>query len=115
MFLANSAAMQSTGLGGSPGPYELYRIFGLNDRQIAIIKNATPKREYYVTGPDGCRKVSLQLSPIELAIAGGTSQPDVEEIRSLLRRHGDGWLTEWLAAKGIAWDGGVQRREVAYA
>jgi type IV secretory pathway VirB4 component len=58
VFLANSAAMQSTGLGGSPGPYELYRIFGLNDRQIAIIKNATPKREYYVTGPDGCRKAA---------------------------------------------------------
>ena len=58
IFLPNPAAMQSTDDLRTPGPKELYRMFGSNDRQIALIRDAVPKRDYYVTGPDGCRKVA---------------------------------------------------------
>jgi type IV secretory pathway VirB4 component len=112
IFLPNPAAMQSTDDLRTPGPKELYRMFGLNDRQIALIRDAVPKREYYVTGPDGCRKVSLGLSALELAISGATSETDVLAVREAYQRHGDRWLTEYLGGLGIDYQ---TSREAAYA
>ena len=110
----NPAAMQSTDDLRTPGPKELYRMFGLNDRQIALIRDAVPKRDYYVTGPDGCRKVSLGLSALEIAIAGATSETDVLAVREAYQHHGDRWLTEYLAGLGIDYQT-IPGREVAYA
>jgi type IV secretion system protein VirB4 len=104
IFLANPAAMQSTGDPRAPGPLELYRQFGLNDRQIRIIQHAIPKREYYVTGQDGCRKISLGLSRLELAILGATSEPDVLGVIAARRQYGDRWLPEYLAERGVPYD-----------
>jgi type IV secretion system protein TrbE len=115
IFLSNPQAMQSTGSFQQPGPYELYRTFGLNDRQIGIIQNAVPKREYYVTGPDGNRKISLGLSPLELAVCGATSEADVGIVRQLYRTHGDRWLSAYLADKGIPYEAGAKPQEVIYA
>lgn len=106
IFLPNPAATQH-------GSYELYRSLGLNDRQVGMISHGTPKREYYVTGPDGYRMVSLGLGPLEMAIAGATGEPDVEAVRDAMRRHGGDWLRHFLAAKGVAY--GAPAREQAYA
>jgi type IV secretion system protein VirB4 len=114
IFLPNPAAMQSTDDLRTPGPKELYRMFGLNDRQIALIRDAVPKRDYYVTGPDGCRKVSLGLSALEIAIAGATSETDVLAVREAYQRHGDRWLTEYLGGLGIDYRT-TPGMEVAYA
>jgi type IV secretion system protein TrbE len=114
IFPPNPAAMQSTDDLRTPGPKELYRMFGLNDRQIALIRDAVPKRDYYVTGPDGCRKVSLGLSALEIAIAGATSETDVLTVRETYQKHGDRWLTEYLSSKGIAYDAQAAK-EFAYA
>ena len=114
IFLPNPAAMQSTDDLRTPGPKELYRMFGLNDRQIALIRDAVPKRDYYVTGPDGCRKVSLGLSTLELAIAGATSETDVLAVREAYQHHGDRWLTEYLGGLGIDYQT-IPGREAAYA
>jgi type IV secretion system protein VirB4 len=114
IFLPNPAAMQSTDQKGNPGPYELYRTLGLNDRQIRLIQSATPKRDYYVTGPDGCRMVSLGLGPLELAIAGATGEPDANLVRDLVRQYGDDWLHHFLAGKGVSY-GHQSQRETAYA
>jgi type IV secretion/conjugal transfer VirB4 family ATPase len=96
IFLPNPAAMQ-------PSSADLYRSLGLNDRQISHIQTGIAKREYYVTGPDGCRMVSLGLGDLELAIAGATSEPDVLAVNAAVARHGDDWLRHFLAGKGVAY------------
>lgn len=104
IFLPNPAAMQTTGDPRVPGPKEFYRLFGLNDRQIEIIRNARRKRDYYVTGPDGCRLISLGLSKLELAVAAATDESDVAEVRDLHRKYGDRWLPVFLANRGIDYE-----------
>lgn len=108
IFLPNPAANQ-------PVPYELYKQFGMNDRQIEIIRSAIRKRDYYVTGPDGCRKVSLGLSDLELAVVGATSEVEVGEVREAIRRYGDQWLSRYLADLGISYGNTTAVPEVAYA
>jgi type IV secretion system protein TrbE len=107
IFLPNPAAMQS-------GSVELYRGLGLNDRQIGLIQRAQPKRDYYVTGPDGQRMVSLGLGPLELAIAGATSETDIGIVRESIRRHGKDWLRHFLAGKGVTYSPEAIQ-EMAYA
>jgi type IV secretion system protein TrbE len=104
IFLPNPQARQSNGQSAHsvPGPYELYQMFGLNDNQISIIAEAVPKLEYYVTGPDGCRKVALGLGPLEMAVCGATSEPDANAVRAWRLSHGDGWLRPYLQSKGVA-------------
>ena len=103
IFLPNPRARQSTKLADNPGAYELYQVFGLNDNQIDIIRDATEKEHYYVTGPDGARLISLGLSPLELAVAGATSDDDVSAVKALYATYGKDWLRHHLAAKGIAY------------
>ncbi|NMU81881.1 conjugal transfer protein TrbE, partial [Vibrio parahaemolyticus] len=38
-----------------------YHQFGLNDKQIDLLKNAVRKRDYYVHQPTGSRLVDLSL------------------------------------------------------
>ena len=96
IFLPNPAASQ-------PSSAELYRALGLNDRQISQIQTGVAKREYYITGPDGCRMVSLGLGDLELAIAGATGEADVLAVNAAIARHGDDWLRHFLAGKGVAY------------
>lgn len=44
-----------------PGTREFYERLGFNERQIEIVSSATPKREYYVTSPDGRRLFDMAL------------------------------------------------------
>lgn len=83
----------------------LYRDLGLNDREIAIIAGATPKRDYYVSSPLGRRLVRLDLGPVALAFLGSpegltldTMRPRVERLAGEV---GDGWPAEWLAEHGL--------------
>jgi type IV secretion system protein VirB4 len=103
IFLPNPQAKQRTDLAGNPGSYELYRILGLNDNQIEIIQTSVPKEHYYVTGPDGARLTTLGLSPLELAVAGATSDDDVTAVKALYATHGRDWLKHHMALKGVAY------------
>lgn len=114
IFLPNPTATQSSGQSDNPGSYELYRGLGLNDRQIRQIQTAIPKSDYYITGPDGCRMVSLGLGPLELAIAGATSEQDVLAVRQAVNTHGKDWLPHFLADKGITY-GTAATKEMVYA
>jgi type IV secretory pathway VirB4 component len=48
----------------------------LNDRQIRLIAQAQPKREYYYQSRCGHRLFDLQLGPIALAFAGASAPED---------------------------------------
>lgn len=94
IFLPNPAAREDH-------TADAYRRFGLNSRQIEIIANATPKRDYYVVSPAGARLVDLDLSPSALRVLGaaGTKaqelargyrpDPPTRWLRQLYEEHGD--------------------------
>jgi len=48
----------------TPSQAELYRDLGLNEREIAIIARATPKRHYYFTSPRGSRPTGWPASVV---------------------------------------------------
>src|SRR5215208_244226 len=88
----------------------LYQDLGLNDREVAIIAKAVPKRDYYVKSPLGSRLVKLELGPVALAFLGtipGTTidalRPIVEEI---IEREGQSWPEAWLWELGISFPDG---------
>lgn len=51
----------------------IYRKFGLNDRQLRILQHAQPRKDYYLTSPEGNRLFDLGLGPLALAYCGATS------------------------------------------
>jgi type IV secretion system protein TrbE len=75
---------------------ELYRRFGLTDRQIEIVAEATPKRHYYYVSPLGRRLFQFALGPAALAFVGAGSKDDVLTALQMIRQFGERWAVEWL-------------------
>src|SRR5487761_244930 len=80
---------------------EMYRRFGLTDRQVEIIAEATPKRHYYYTSPIGRRLFQFSLGPAALAFIGAGSKDDVLAARRMMNQHGERWTSEWLRNRGL--------------
>jgi type IV secretion system protein VirB4 len=89
IYLPNARARSEEGA-------ELYKKAGLNAQQIAIISEATPKQEYYVTSPLGERLIDLGMGELSLAFIGATNPQDIHDIRTLKQEHGDAWQSLWL-------------------
>ncbi|MBO0751685.1 MAG: conjugal transfer protein TrbE, partial [Bradyrhizobiaceae bacterium] len=82
----------------------IYRRFGLNDRQIEILAQATPKREYYCQSRRGNRLFELGLGDVALAFAAASSKADQAAIADVLASHGrTGFAAAWLGRKGLDW------------
>lgn len=97
IFLPNERARE-------PGQAATYQRFGLNDRQITTIAEATPKRDYYFTSPSGCRLFDLGLGPVALALCGSASPDDQAMIdRVLTDTASTPFAESFLRAKGLGW------------
>jgi type IV secretion system protein TrbE len=97
LFLPNERAIE-------PRITDIYRRFGLNDRQIEILARATPKRDYYCQSRRGNRLFELGLEEFALAFTAASSKSDQAMIERVLAEHGrDGFVTGWLAARGLGW------------
>ena len=83
------------------GPYDYYKQFGLNDTQISIIVNATPKKEYYYQSPMGTRLFNLALGPIALSFVGSSGKEDISKIKKLYKKYGREWVIYWLNYRGV--------------
>ena len=83
----------------------LYSDLGLNEREIAMIRDATPKREYYLKSPLGSRMLTLGLGPLALAFLGTPEGSTIEVMRPRIERlsaeHGDRWPAVWLEQLGV--------------
>lgn len=97
IFLPNERAVE-------PQITEIYRRFGLNDRQIEIIARATPKRDYYCQSRRGNRLFELGLGPIALAFCAASSKADHAAIERVIAEHGaDDFVRGWLAERELLW------------
>jgi type IV secretion system protein TrbE len=95
IFLANPRARE-------PRQQESYLSFGLNDTQIGIISEASPKRDYYLQSRAGNRLFELDLGPIAKAIVGASSAPDHKLMDQVLAVAGpEHFAGAFLAAKGF--------------
>lgn len=82
----------------------LYRRMGLNERQIEILATAVQKRHYYYVSEMGRRLYELALGPLALAFVGSTDKESIAAIRELEKKHGQDWVHEWLAMRGLDLD-----------
>lgn len=97
IFLPNDRAIE-------PQSREIYGKFGLNDRQIEMLAQASPKRDYYFQSRAGNRLFELGLSQVALAFCGASSADDQKLIAELLAAHGaDEFADSWLRAKSLDW------------
>jgi type IV secretion system protein VirB4 len=89
----------------SPSAASLYHDLGLNDREIATVATATPKRHYYMKSPRGSRLFELALGPFALAFLSVPAGQTVEEVKrhveNLIELYGTGWPAEWIAQQGL--------------
>jgi len=80
---------------------KLYQRMGLNNRQIDIIANAIPKRQYYYVSEKGRRLYDLALGPLSLAFVGASDKESIAAMQALEAEHGINWPAEWLKTKNI--------------
>jgi type IV secretion/conjugal transfer VirB4 family ATPase len=85
----------------NPLTRELYRKFGLSDRQIDIIADAVPKRDYYYVSPLGKRLFQFSLGPAALAFIGAGGKEDIVRVRRLAADEPERWPVEWLRQHGL--------------
>lgn len=97
VFLPNDRALE-------PQIQAIYRRFGLNTRQIEILSQATPKRDYYCQSRRGHRLFELGLGPVALALCAASSATDQAAIAAVLDQCGrDGFAAGWLRHRGLPW------------
>ena len=88
----------------SPGPADLYTAFGLNSREITILKNGQYKRQYYYKSPLGRRIFELGLGPLALSFVAVSDKESLAEIRRLMNEYGADWPLAWLNHKGVSYE-----------
>lgn len=97
IFLPNDRALE-------PQQRKAYSAFGLNDRQVEIIAQATPKRDYYFQSRNGNRLFDLSLGPVALAFCGASSKDDLKALAEVAAEHPKGaFPARWLEARGLNW------------
>ena len=112
ILLPNVEAEQA-GSDKTPGPADLYKMFGLNDRELQILKNGQYKRDYYYKSPYGRRMFQLGLKPLTLAFVAVSSKEDLAMVRHLEGIHGQDWPFYWLDHKGVNYEQYTQATKAA--
>jgi type IV secretion/conjugal transfer VirB4 family ATPase len=79
---------------------QIYRGYGLNDREVEIIAMATPKRQYYYKSTAGSRLFELALGPLTLAYCGA-STPEDRKMVSQIETEGGVFNEKWLQYKKL--------------
>ncbi|MDB5971176.1 MAG: conjugal transfer protein TrbE [Hydrocarboniphaga sp.] len=82
----------------------IYEGFGLNARQIEIVAQAQPKRDYYYQSRLGNRVFDLGLGPVALAFAGAASPDDQRSIDAVVAAtQPEAFPAAWLRHAGLDW------------
>jgi type IV secretion system protein TrbE len=97
IFLPNDMALQEESA-------QVYYRFGLNKRQVQILAQSQPKRQYYYQSSLGNRLFELGLGPLALAYCAISSREEQKEIQRILRECGkEEFNTAWLQYKDLSW------------
>ena len=91
-FLPNANAKQDS---------DIYKLFGLNEREIEIIYSAIIKRQYYFKSPKGSRLYELALSPLELAYVATSGEIDQQKCKEYYHLSTEEFNIKWLNYKKL--------------
>jgi type IV secretion system protein TrbE len=80
IFLPNSNAMEER-------TRKVYESFSLNERQLQILQQAIPKRDYYYQSREGNRLFELGLDELALTFCAAGSPQDQARITKVLKEH----------------------------
>ena len=80
---------------------EAYASMGLTERQIEILAQLVPKRQYFYSSPLGRRVFELGLGPVALSFLGASGREDLAAMRTLIDDEPNTWPATWLAARGL--------------
>jgi len=81
-----------------------YEKLGLNERQLQILANATPKRQYYYQSRLGNRLFDVELGPIALAFCAASRAEDKILVKQILEKFGQqDFLRNYLKQKQMSW------------
>jgi type IV secretion system protein VirB4 len=78
-----------------------YRRIGLSDRQLELLAQAAPKRDYYAVCPSGRRFFDLDIGPVAKAFLGASRPEDIRRARELIAAEGAKWPARWLHDQGL--------------
>ena len=88
----------------NPGPADLYSMFGLNSKEISLLKNGQYKRQYYYKSPLGRRIFELGLGPLALAFVAVSDKEQIAEVRHLIATEGADWPLHWMTQNGVSYE-----------
>lgn len=88
----------------NPGPADLYSMFGLNSKEISLLKNGQYKRQYYYKSPLGRRIFELGLGPLALAFVAVSDKEQIAEVRHLIATEGADWPLHWMTKNGVSYE-----------
>jgi type IV secretion/conjugal transfer VirB4 family ATPase len=97
IFLPNDRAQE-------PQLAAAYARFGLNERQIELIAQAQPRRDYYCQSRVGNRLFELGLGQVALALCAASSATDQAAIKAMTDQGSpQEFAARWLTHRGLPW------------
>ncbi len=95
---------------------QIYSAFGLNNREINIIRRAQQKSQYFVSSPEGRRLFSLGLGKVTLAFVAASDPAEIAHVKDLMREYPDRrWVTAYVRERcGDSWAEYHQRLRTTY-
>jgi len=80
----------------------VYESFGLNERQLQILQQSIPKKDYYYQSREGNRLFELGLGELALAFCAAGSPQDQARITDVLNEHNrDRFAEAYLNKRGL--------------
>lgn len=99
IFLPNGRALE-------PNVAKHYKQLGLNRRQVELLAQAQPKRQYYYDSQRGSRlfELGLENCPAGLAVCGSSDPADQRMMDEILERSGRSKFAQrFFERKGLQW------------
>ncbi len=93
IYLSNPNALSSS--------RKVYELFGLNERQMDLIRNMVYKKEYYITSPRGNRVIDLRLGELALAFLSISNEKEKAEFDRLKSSGDKNYIEKYLRFKNL--------------
>jgi type IV secretion system protein VirB4 len=100
IFLPNAEARSSRDVYGRLG-LKVGTSDAPLDRELDILRYATPKMQYYVVSQLGRRLIDLGLGPAALAFTGVNGNEERALADKVMRAHPETWRGEWLRLRHV--------------
>ncbi len=74
----------------------LYLDMGLNEKEVQLLRYATPKKHYLYHSPLGRRLFDMHLGRAALSFVGATGREEIRQIQEVVQTYGNQWPAVWL-------------------